>query len=57
MIKEKCYTCDGSGLVHSHNPLCWTCGGSGKASTEDNKRAKEMEERIERSIPYRWLEN
>ncbi len=24
-----CSTCDGSGEVHSHNPICWECHGKG----------------------------
>lgn len=28
-LMKTCDTCDGSGKVHSHNPLCWTCGGKG----------------------------
>lgn len=24
-----CETCDGTGEVHSHNPICWTCHGKG----------------------------
>ena len=27
--QEICETCDGTGEVHSHNPICWTCGGKG----------------------------
>jgi hypothetical protein len=30
-LKEnKCSTCDGTGKVHSHNPVCWTCNGTGR---------------------------
>lgn len=28
--ETECKTCDGTGDVHSHNPICWTCRGSGK---------------------------
>ena len=28
---EKCKTCDGSGEVHSHNPMCLDCDGTGNA--------------------------
>jgi len=28
-LVPECSTCDGTGLVHSHNDKCWTCGGIG----------------------------
>lgn len=46
--KVKCPTCNGTGNVHSHNPLCWTCGGSGKCSVKEAKEARRLEELVKR---------
>lgn len=46
--RVKCPTCDGTGKVHSHNPLCWTCGGSGKTTLEKAKEAERMEKAVRR---------
>ena len=29
LSRKTCNNCDGTGKVHSHNPLCWVCGGRG----------------------------
>lgn len=31
---KKCQLCDGTGEVHSHNPICWDCGGTGHRTME-----------------------
>lgn len=30
-----CKTCDGTGLVHSHNNKCWDCHGIGVVNNEN----------------------
>jgi DnaJ-class molecular chaperone len=30
-----CPTCNGTGEVHSHNPICWDCKGSGRLTTRE----------------------
>lgn len=42
-ILEPCFTCDGSGEVHSHNSLCWSCKGKRKVTASKNKELKEDE--------------
>lgn len=41
---EKCPTCDGTGEVHSHNPICWTCQGSGETTLEKAAQVRRLEE-------------
>lgn len=42
--KVKCPTCDGTGEVHSHNPICWTCRGNGETTLERAGRAQRIEQ-------------
>jgi RecJ-like exonuclease len=40
-----CPSCDGTGIIHSHNPLCGVCGGSGKCSqreADEDRRLTEL---------------
>lgn len=39
---EECFTCDGDGTVHSHNPRCWDCYGTGRVPL--GERAKQIQE-------------
>lgn len=40
---EKCPTCNGTGEVHSHNPICWTCHGSGSVAPEKADKVRRAE--------------
>lgn len=44
---ETCSTCDGTGEVHSHNPICWTCRGKGVVTSEKAKQESEYEKGLE----------
>lgn len=44
MQTEKCPTCDGTGEVHSHNPICWTCKGSGEVNSDRAAKARRIEQ-------------
>jgi DnaJ-class molecular chaperone len=49
----ECPTCEGTGKVHSHNPICWTCRGDGTTTPERAAAAKADEERIRHAFPLR----
>jgi DnaJ-class molecular chaperone len=39
----ECPTCDGTGEVHSHNPICWTCHGNKTTTPEKAAQARAAE--------------
>ncbi len=53
----QCETCDGTGEVHSHNPICWTCHGIGLAvnGTEGYRRPSGDNEHCEKCFAI-WSE-
>lgn len=51
--KVLCPSCDGTGEIHSHNPLCRTCHGTGRATPEAAKAHLDSEASINKHIPNR----
>lgn len=39
----ECDVCDGSGEVHSHNPICWECHGRGEIPKSQYESRKKRE--------------
>lgn len=49
----QCPECQGTGEVHSHNPICWECHGTGKTTLEKAQKCIELSERIRIAFPPR----